>query len=182
LYATERVDISLNQLEASGRQDLERNLAALKEACAQFAPAKSLADCTAKQTADKPKGSPVDAAREELKDLRAFVVDNQIVSIPGTEEAQVAEAPPYQRWNFAYIDIPGPYEKGLPSIYYISPPDPSWSKAEQASYVPGAANLLFTSVHEVWPGHFLNFLHSNRVPSTLGRVFVGYAFAEGWAH
>jgi uncharacterized protein (DUF885 family) len=34
----------------------------------------------------------------------------------------------------------------------------------------------------VWPGHFLNFLHSNRVKSTFGRVFVGYAFAEGWAH
>jgi uncharacterized protein (DUF885 family) len=44
------------------------------------------------------------------------------------------------------------------------------------------ADLLFTSVHEVWPGHFLNFLHSNRVKSTFGRVFVGYAFAEGWAH
>jgi uncharacterized protein (DUF885 family) len=48
--------------------------------------------------------------------------------------------------------------------------------------VPGAADLLFTSVHEVWPGHFLNFLHSNRARSIFGRIFVGYAFAEGWAH
>jgi uncharacterized protein (DUF885 family) len=37
-------------------------------------------------------------------------------------------------------------------------------------------------VHEVFPGHFLQFLHSNRSPSIFGRVFVGYAFAEGWAH
>ena len=50
LYSTERVEISLDQLEAIGRQDLERNLAALKDACAQFDPGKSLADCTAKQT------------------------------------------------------------------------------------------------------------------------------------
>jgi uncharacterized protein (DUF885 family) len=182
LYATERVDISLDQLEAIGRQDLERNLAALKEACAQFDPGKSLAECTAKQTADKPKGNPVDAAREQLKELRAFVIDNQIVSIPGTEEAQVAEAPPYQRWNFAYINIPGPYEKDLPSIYYISPPDPKWTAAEQKAYLPGKATLLFTSVHEVMPGHFAQFLHANRVPSQFGRVFVGYAFSEGWAH
>jgi hypothetical protein len=182
LYATERVDISLDQLEAIGRQDLDRNLTALKEACAQFDPGKSLAECTAKQTADKPKGSPVDAAREELKDLRAFVADSQIVSIPGTEEAQVAEAPPYQRWNFAYINIPGPYEKGLPSIYYISPPDPKWPPAEQKAYLPGNASLLFTTVHEVMPGHFLQFLHANRAPSRFGQVFVGYAFAEGWAH
>lgn len=182
LYATERVDISLDQLEAIGRQDLEQNLAALKEACAQFAPGKSLADCTAKQTADKPKGSPVEVAREQLKELRAFVIDKQIVSVPGTEEAQVDEAPPYQRWNFAYINIPGPYEKGLPSIYYISPPDPKWPPAEQKAYLPGNATLLFTSVHEVMPGHFLQFLHANRATSRYGQVFVGYAFAEGWAH
>ncbi len=42
--------------------------------------------------------------------------------------------------------------------------------------------MLFTSVHEVWPGHFLNFLHANRSKDIFGRVFVGYAFAEGWAH
>jgi hypothetical protein len=182
LYATERVDISLDQLQAIGRQDLERNLAALKEACAQFDPGKTLADCTTKQVADKPRGSPVEAAREQLKELRAFVADNQVVSIPGTEEAQVAEAPPYQRWNFAYITIPGPYEKDLPSIYYISPPDPKWTAAEQKAYLPGNATLLFTSVHEVWPGHFLQFLHANRVPSRFGQIFAGYAFAEGWAH
>jgi uncharacterized protein (DUF885 family) len=104
------------------------------------------------------------------------------VTVPGTERALVEESPPYQRFNFAYIDIPGPYEKNLPSIYYITPPDPSWSRAEQREYVPSEGDLLFTSVHEVWPGHFLNFLHSNRVESQVGRVFVGYAFAEGWAH
>jgi hypothetical protein len=182
LYATERVDISLDQLQAIGRQDLERNLAALKEACAQFDPGKTLADCAAKQTADKPKGSPLEAAREQLKELRTFVADKQIVSIPGTEQAQVDEAPPYQRWNLAYIKIPGPYEKNLPSVYYISPPDPKWTPAEQKAYLPGKETLLFTSVHEVMPGHFLQFLHANRVPSKFGQVFVGYAFEEGWAH
>jgi uncharacterized protein (DUF885 family) len=104
------------------------------------------------------------------------------MSIPGTEEAQVAEAPVYQRWDFAYINIPGPYEKGLPSVYYIAPPDPKWPPAEQKSYLPGKAALLFTSAHEVWPGHFLQFLHANRVPSRFAQVFVGYAYSEGWAH
>jgi hypothetical protein len=182
LSATERVNVSIDQLQAIGRQDLDRNLAALKDACAQFAPGKTLAECTAKQTADKPQGSPLDAARDELKELRAFIGDKSIVTILGTEEAQVSEAPPYQRWNFAYIVIPGPYEKGLPSVYYISPPDPKWPAAEQKAYLPGKASLLFTTVHEVWPGHFLQFLHANRSPSRFGQVFVGYAFAEGWAH
>jgi len=102
--------------------------------------------------------------------------------VPGREQALVRMAPPYQRFNFAYIDIPGPYEKDLPSIYYIAPPDPSWPRAKQDAYTPGRADLLFTSVHEVWPGHFLQFLHAKRVTSKIGRVFVGYAYAEGWAH
>jgi len=124
----------------------------------------------------------MESARKQLADLKAFISQEKVVSIPGTEEALVAEAPAYRRWNFAYINIPGPYEKGLPSTYYIAPPDPTWSAQEKAAYVPGKANLLFTSVHEVWPGHFLQFLHANRVPSKFGQVFVGYAFAEGWAH
>ncbi|MBY0447324.1 MAG: DUF885 domain-containing protein, partial [Hyphomonadaceae bacterium] len=67
-------------------------------------------------------------------------------------------------------------------VYNIAPPDPTWSKAVQDSFVPGEADLLFTSVHEIWPGHFLQFLHANRAKSQFGKVFVGYAFAEGWAH
>jgi hypothetical protein len=114
--------------------------------------------------------------------LRTFVETKDLVTVPGTEQAEVEESPPHTRWNFAYIDIPGPYEHELPSVYYIAPPDPSWSREEQLDYVPGEADLLFTSVHEVWPGHFLQFLHANRSASTFGRVFVGYAFAEGWAH
>lgn len=82
----------------------------------------------------------------------------------------------------AYIDIPGPYETNLPSVYYIAPPDPSWPPQVQRDFVPGRAELLFVSAHEVWPGHFLNFLHANRSNNQFGRVFVGYAYAEGWAH
>jgi Bacterial protein of unknown function (DUF885) len=182
LYATERVNVSLDRLEAIGRQDLERNLAALKEACQQFAKNSTLAECTAKETADKPAGKPVEAAREQLKVLKAFVASNNLVSIPGTEDAQVNEAPPYARWNIAYITIPGPYEKGLPSVYYVSPPDPKWTAAKQRDYLPGKARLLFISAHEVMPGHFLQFLHANRGQSRFAQVFVGYAYAEGWAH
>jgi hypothetical protein len=182
LHATERVDMPLDRLKALGQQDLDRNLAALKEACAQFAPGKPIEQCVEKDAADKPKGKPVEAAREQLTELRAFVANHNLVSIPGTEQALVDEAPPYTRWNFAYINIPGPYEKGLPSVYYISPPDPKWTPAEQKAYLPGKATLLFTSVHEVMPGHFLQFLHANRSPSKFGQVFVGYAYAEGWAH
>jgi len=182
LWDTERVDISLEELEAIGRADMARNLQNLNDACAEFAPGLSVQNCFAKMSGNKPKDGSVDGARQQLEETRKFIVQEDLVSIPGTEEAKVDEAPPYQRSNFAFINIPGPWEKNQPSVYYISPPNPAWSEEVQADYIAGEADLLFTSVHEVWPGHFLNFLHANRAAFFYGRVFVGYAFAEGWAH
>jgi uncharacterized protein (DUF885 family) len=182
LRDTEMVDMPLDELERIGRDDLAQNQEALREACARFAPGATPLDCVTRANARKPEGGAVAGARTQLAGLREFIVDHELVSIPGTEEALVEEAPPFARQNFAYIDIPGPYENNLPSVYYIAPPDPSWPPQVQRDFVPGETELLFVSVHEVWPGHFLNFLHANRTESQFGRVFVGYAFAEGWAH
>jgi uncharacterized protein (DUF885 family) len=179
---TERVDVPVDQIEAAGRADLDRNTAALKAECATYAPKQSLQQCVAKVVAHKPKDGAVAAAREQLVMLKDFVVKNNVVSIPSTEDAMVAEAPPYNRSNAAFIQVPGPYDHGVASVYNIAPPDPKWSKAEQEAYIPSEATLLSTSVHEVWPGHFLQFLHSNANPSKLEALWVGYAYAEGWAH
>jgi uncharacterized protein (DUF885 family) len=182
LADTEMVTTPVEELERIGRADLESNQKLLKDACSRYAPGATIQDCMLKMAADKPEGGPVAGARAQLAGLKQFIIDHDIVTIPGPEEAKVEESPPYNRQNSAYINIPGPYEKNLPSVYYISPPDPTWSKEAQLAYIPGKADLLFTSVHEVWPGHFLNFLHANRSKNMFGRVFVGYAFAEGWAH
>ena len=182
LRATERVEVPLEQLLAAGRADLERNTRALREACAQYLPGGTLQACAARMRADKPQGGAVEGARAQLEALRAFIVAHDIVSIPSDQRPRVAEAPPYNRANAAYINIPGPYDKGVVSTYDIAPPDPSWSAQERADYIPGKASLLYTSVHEVWPGHFLQFLHSNRNPSKIAALWVGNSYAEGWAH
>ena len=183
LKQTEGVDIDLAQLEEIGKKDLQRNLDAMKVECDKFAPGMTLIECSNKASEHKAEGSDVvQAATAQLADLRKFIQEKDIVTLPGTEECKVKQAPPYKAWNFAYINIPGPYEKNLPSIYYVSPPDPKWDKKKQDEYVPGKGSLLFTSVHEGYPGHFLQFLHANRSKSKFGQVFVGYAYAEGWAH
>ncbi len=182
LSASQGIDISLADLKAAGQLDLDRNLAALDEACADFAPDESIKDCVLKMQNSKPPEGAVAGAQRQLPGLRKFLEDNQIVTIPGTEEALVAESPPHRRFNAAYINIPGPFESGLPSVYYIAPPNPEWSEEDQLAYIPGETDLLAISVHEVWPGHFLQYLHSNRVENNIGRHFGTYTFGEGWAH
>ena len=121
-------------------------------------------------------------ANEQLPELKAFLLEADIVGIPSEEEAYVAEAPAYRRTNSAYIEIPGPYEEGLPAIYYIAGPDPEWPPEVQLQYVPGEADLLNTSVHEVWPGHFLHSLYSKRSDNRVGTVLRNGMLGEGWAH
>jgi hypothetical protein len=182
LSATEGVEISLADLKAAGELNLQQNLDQLFEACAEFAPGESTEVCVLKVQERKPPEGAVGGATRQLPDLRKFLEDNDIVSIPGNEDALVAEAPPHRRFNAAYIDIPGPFESGLPSVYYIAPPDPAWSEEDQLAYVKGETDLLAISVHEVWPGHFLQFLHANRAENNVGQHFGTYSFVEGWAH
>jgi uncharacterized protein (DUF885 family) len=182
LKETEGVDVPLDRLLEAGQADLARNLAALDEACKEFAPGRDRKGCMEKMNANRPDGGAVEGARKQLDVLRAFVVEHKIASIPSDDPIRVDQAPPYQATNFAYINPAGPYDTGMPSTYYIAPPDPSWPKAEQDAYTPGIADLMSTSVHEVWPGHFLHSLHSNRSASLIGRLFLSYAFTEGWAH
>ncbi len=182
LLATEGVDVPLAELVRVGQADLARNTAAIREACARYAPGKTIQQCVARMNSDKPKDGPVAEARRQIPALVAFVKARDVLTIPGDKMAQVEESPPYNRANSAYMDPPGPLEANGSSIYYISPPDPTWSKAMQDDYIPGKSDLLFTTVHEVMPGHYLQFLHSNAAASPVGQLFVGYAFAEGWAH
>ena len=137
LADTEMVTTPVDQLERIGRADLASNQKLLGEACARYAPGQTIQACMAKMNANKPEGGAVAGARAQLAGLKQFIIDHDIVTIPGPEEAKVEEAPPYNRQNFAYINIPGPYEKNLPSVYYIAPPDPTWPKAEQDAFVPG---------------------------------------------
>ncbi len=164
LRDTERVEVSIDRLEKIGREDVDRNLRALRQACASFSQ-KTIQECIAAVQTDKPKNGAVDGARQQLPELKRFVRAKGLITIPGPEEAEVDEPPPYHRWNPAYIDIPGAFDKGLPAVYYVAPPDPALSKAEREAYIPCKATLLFISVHEVWPGHFLQSLHARRLQS-----------------
>jgi hypothetical protein len=182
LQATEAVDIPIDQLMKAGQDALARDQAAAKVECAKYAPGMTIKACFEKMLADKPAEDVVAAATKQVPELTAFVQSHDLATIPPGEHALVRESPPYNRQNIAYIDPPGPLEHGIPSIYYIAPPDPAWDAKKQNDYLPGKDSLLFITAHEVMPGHFLQFQHSNHSPSLIGRLFVGYGFAEGWAH
>ena len=182
LWATERIDTPIPELRKLAQQDLQRNMDALAQVCVQYLPGAGVRDCIKKEESDKPAEGQVRAGTRDLTVLRKIVVDRNIVTIPGDDPVMVAEAPPQNRSNGAYISRPGPYEKNVPAIFYIAPPDPSWSSEEQQQYIMDKGVLMNTAIHEVWPGHFLEGLYTNRSGNPVSEIFTSYAFTEGWAH
>ena len=182
LYATDRIIIPLSELKKIAEYDLERNLTELKKACEKYLPGKTIEECIQVVKADKPKIGSIEEAREQLPILVNFLNEKNIVAIPSYTNLFVKESPPFQRSSFAFITTPTPYDKEKVGIYYITPPDPKWTREERNKYIESKIELLFTSVHEVWPGHFLQRLYSMNNKSLLSRIFWHYTTGEGWAH
>ncbi|WP_437528364.1 DUF885 domain-containing protein [Sorangium sp. So ce726] len=171
LLAQEGLSMPLAEFKKMGEDDLAANKAAYQE-------------LARKVKTSRPKAEQLLAeATRMMESARKFLVDKEIVSLPSDERAIVKETPPYMRWNAAFLDAPGPFDrKGLEAFYYITKPDPSWSRKEQEEYVMLRGTLLSTTVHEVYPGHFVQGLWGNQAPTDAQKMFGSYSFVEGWAH
>jgi hypothetical protein len=121
-------------------------------------------------------------AARMMHDARDFVVSHAIVDLPSDDEAVVRETPPYKRWNAASIEMSGPFDTVRSAFYYLTLPDKSWPEKERQAYLGSAGDLLGTTIHEVYPGHFVQGRWQERAPTRAQRAADDYAFVEGWAH
>ena len=125
--------------------------------------------------------------RQNLEAIRQFLVDQQILTIPSEVRARVEETPKFDRaTSFASMDTPGPFEKkAAEAFYYVTPVEPEWPEAQKEEWLT-AFNYYTTdvvSIHEAYPGHYLQFLCLNASPANrLEKILDSYAFVEGWAH
>ena len=121
-------------------------------------------------------------ATQMMQDAREFVVGHDIVGIVSDDEATVRETPPYKRWNSASIEMSGPFESIKSAFYYLTIPDHSWPQKQREAYLGTWGDLLGTTIHEVYPGHFVQGRLQARAPTRVQRAFGNYSFVEGWAH
>lgn len=122
-----------------------------------------------------------------LEMIRQFVVNNDLVTLPSTVRARVAETPQYARaTSFASMDTPGPFEtRATEAYYYVTPPESFWTPEQKEEWLTSFNDYTtdIVSIHEAYPGHYVQFLCLNASPAnTLEKIFPSYAFTEGWAH
>lgn len=114
---------------------------------------------------------------------RLFLTRNQLVTVPDERPPSVRETPPFMRWNQAFLLAPGPFERpGLEAFYYITLPDPNWPAYKQHDYLMTRGTLVSTTVHETYPGHFLQGAWTRLAPTRIQKSTTSYSFSEGWAH
>lgn len=187
LAANEMVEMPLDQLLQVAEANRQKNEAALVETAKLIDPKLSVEDALKKVEADHPPATALlKTTQDALDALRQFIADKKIVTIPASAPAHVQETPPFQRsTTSASMDTPGPFEAKATDAYYnMTLPDPRWSKAEQLDFMRQwyYAAISNVSVHEVYPGHYVQFLYAKDFPSVTRKVFGANTNIEGWAH
>jgi uncharacterized protein (DUF885 family) len=187
LLYDEMVDIPLDRLLQIGYQDLRRNQQWFKQVAGQIDPRK-----TAQQTlADLQKNHPkpdelLQSFRDELGGLRQYLLDHHIVTIPSPVPPIVEETPPFMRaLTSASMDTPGPYEKVAKEAFFnVTLPEPNWSPDRTESFMAqfNRQTMASVAIHEVYPGHYVQFLWLPSAPSKVRKLLGCSSNAEGWAH
>jgi uncharacterized protein (DUF885 family) len=124
----------------------------------------------------------VDIAKQYLQQATDFVVEHNIVTMPD-DPVEIIVMPEFQRGvTVAYLDPPGPLDKGQSAFYAVAPLPADWTEEQVESFLR-EYNLLSIqdlTIHEGVPGHYLQLALSNRYPSTLRSVLWSGPFVEGW--
>ena len=188
LAQTELVDLAPQKILEIGMAQLKAEQEAFAEAAKKIDPNKTPIEVFKQIQSEHP--TPQNLIPDVAKDLdkiRKYVLTRRLVSIPSDVRAKVKETPQYLRaTSFASMDTPGPFEKRAnEAYYYVTPTENDWPEKQKEEWLT-AFNYYTSdvvSIHEAYPGHYVQFLCLNASPaSKVEKIFGSYAFVEGWAH
>ena len=186
LYVREGIERPFAEIEKAGRTDLERNQRRLEHIARESG--KTIPQLLEHLNADHPTAAElIPTARSLVEGARRFVEEHALATIPEGARVRVEETPAWGRsLSTASMESPGPFETSSDEgIYYVTPVDPAWTPTQQEEWLRSLNREMLANItaHEVYPGHYLQFLHLRRAKGSLARkVYLSPSFVEGWAH
>jgi uncharacterized protein (DUF885 family) len=130
-----------------------------------------------------PRDQFVQAIRQQIPELEAWVRQHDLVTLDPDKPLEVRETPAYQRGVAgAGIEAPGPYRPNERTYYHVTPLD-GLSEAQAQSSLREYNHwiLQILNIHEAIPGHYTQLVYANRSPSLVKSLFGNDAMVEGWA-
>ena len=187
LLYEDMVDMPVARLLAVGEANLEKDYRDFVATARQINPNLSPAQVMKSLTGNHPTAETLlPSARELLSGLRDFLGSRRIIKLPTEALPLVAETPPYARaGSFASMDTPGAYERvAKEAFYYITPPEKDWTPQHVEEHLREFSHPVIDliSVHEVYPGHYTQFLFARQFPTKTRKLIGCGTNVEGWAH
>jgi uncharacterized protein (DUF885 family) len=183
----EMVDIPLDRLLQVAFDDLHRNQAEFAHIAKEVDPHKTPQEVLAELATIHPAPDKLlDSFHNTFDSLIAFIRAHQIITIPSEVQPTLEETPPFMRaTTFASMDPPGPFETRSTKAYFnVTLPETGWAQAHVAEHMASfnVGTIISTSVHEAYPGHYVQFLWQNQFPSKIRKLIGANSNIEGWAH
>jgi uncharacterized protein (DUF885 family) len=183
----EMVDIPLDRLLQVGLDDLHRNQAEFARVAKEVDPTKTPQEVLAELATIHPAPDKLlDAFHNTFESLIAFIRAHNIITIPSDVQPTLEETPPFMRaTTFASMDSPGPFETHSTKAYFnVTLPEKTWAQPHVAEHMASfnVGTIISTSVHEAYPGHYVQFLWQNQFPSKVRKIIWTNSNVEGWAH
>jgi uncharacterized protein (DUF885 family) len=183
----EMVDMPLDKLLEIGYRNLRQNQQAFRETAAKIDAARTPQQILEELHRDHPPaGTLLQTFRDVLEVLRQFISEHRIVTIPPAGPPLVEETPPFARaLTTASMDSPGPYEQVAKEAFFnVTLPETGWSTEQKEQYMEtfNRGTVTSTAIHEVYPGHYTQFLWMQKAPSKVRKLIDANTNAEGWAH
>ena len=122
--------------------------------------------------------------RATVDRIKAFIKENDILRLPDPDRCKVIEMPEFQRGNStAFLNQAPALDPKASSYYAVSPPPREWDARRVQSYLEeyNSHMLQILTIHEAYPGHYVQLEYGNRHPSLIRKVLSSGVFAEGWA-
>src|SRR6185312_4734026 len=123
-------------------------------------------------------------ARATVEIIKTFIRDHDYLKLPEPDNCDVVEMPEFRRGNsLAYLDNAPPLDPKATSIYAVSPPPSDWTPQQVRSFLEeyNSHMLKILTIHEGYPGHYVQLEYANRNPSLIRRVYGSGTYIEGWA-
>ncbi len=183
----EMVDMPLPRLLRIGYADLRKNQAEFARIARQIDPGKPPSQILQELAQDHPApGQLLQSFRDTFNGLILFIEQRHIVEIPSQVRPILEETPPFMRaTTVASMDTPGPFETVAKEAYFnvtLPGPKDSPQAVEERMEEFNRGTIISTSVHEAYPGHYIQFLWTPYAPSTVRKLLGASSNAEGWAH
>jgi uncharacterized protein (DUF885 family) len=187
LLYDEMVDIPLDRLLAMGYENLHQNQEALKKVAAEIDPKRSVLEVVAGLQNQHPAPDQLlQAFHDSFSGLTQFIEEKKIVRIPSGQPPILEPTPPFERATTeASMDTPGTFEiRDRKAFFNVTTPDPKWDPKRTEEWMKTFNNSMIpgTAIHEVYPGHFVQFLWIGNNPSKIRKLTFSGTNAEGWAH